>query len=272
MRKFLLFLAILLNLGTNEVLGQYPSTMGDFDVLLVGDEVWIENYKGNSQVVQIPSQAKFRGKTYTVTKISSGAFCENLSVQAVYFPSQLTEIENNAFRDCENLWILGAFPETLTEIGDYAFKGLKNLQTLILPDSELKVGDYAFYGCENLTYIVVPEKVKSFGDYAFCECRSINSLYGLGTQAPDFEQLTFANTYGGQLNLYYPKGYDDAWAAYIYFRSFPRTNPVVCLDVIDAATFVGADAKLTAVAYGYLGATIETMEWSSSNTDVATED
>lgn len=186
MRKFLLFLAILLNLGTNEVLGQYPSTMGDFDVLLVGDEVWIENYKGNSQVVQIPSHAKFNGKTYTVTKISSGVFCENLSVRAVYFPSQLTEIGSNAFRDCENLWILGTFPETLTEIGYSAFRGPKNLQTLILPDSELKVGDYAFYGCENLTYVVVPEKVKSFGDYAFFECRTINSLYGLGAQAPDF--------------------------------------------------------------------------------------
>lgn len=258
--------------GIINAVGQALNINGDFIAIYDDGGLCIIEYVGNDVVAIIPTEVEAYGTIYPITKIGVDAFSGNTTLQAVYFPEKLREIADYAFRNCKNLWMLNDLPETLTRIGDHAFEGLQNLQTLILPNSELTIGDYAFAKCTNLTFILVPEKVKSFGDFAFYECMSINSLYGLGTTAPEFCNLTFANIDEGQRNLYYPEGYADAWAEYVYFRRFPRTAPAVCLNMISGGVYVNTKYLFSATAYGYLGATIESLEWESSNPDLATVD
>lgn len=269
MRKiFILFIAFLC-FFCKDASAQY--SIDGLHIYLRSDEAWVYEYVGNSSVVVIPSEFSLNGKSYPITRICESAFCDNKSLSMITFPETLKVIEEYAFSGCDNLFSLN-FPQSLTTIGDHAFEGLKYLQTLVLPNSELTLGDYAFAKCTNLTFILVPEKVKSFGKRAFYECTSINSLYGLGTTAPEFDLTTFANTDGGQLNLYYPEGYADAWAEYVYFRRFPRTAPAVCLNVISGGVYANTQSRLFATAYGYLGATIESLAWESSNPDLATVD
>lgn len=272
MRVKHIFLLCLLLIGVSITRGyaQFNYIIGDYKVLIYNNEALIYEYMGKAATVTIPSEFTVDGESYPVTEILYGAFEGKECISEVVFPDNLRTIEDCAFYGCTNLWRLH-FPETLTEIGFHAFEGLKNLQTLVLPNSELVIGDSAFSECDKLSYVLIPEKVKSFRDYVFSGCNNIICFYGLGTEAPEVRYATFDDM-EGMPRLYYPEGYLDSWLSFIGFRFYSRTTPAICLDMVSVATSVGAQGSVIATAYGYLGATIESIEWESRNTSVVTVD
>lgn len=77
---------------------------------------------GYSGDIVIPPSVTYNGKEYTVTKISSYAFCYERTVTSVSIPNTVKEIGINAFLDCWSLKTL-TIPESVTEFGNDPFGG-----------------------------------------------------------------------------------------------------------------------------------------------------
>ena len=72
--------------------------------------------------VEIPSQVRHDGETYTVTSIGDGAFYDCSGLTGVAIPSSVTSIGDSAFYDCSGLKSV-TISEGVTSIGDFAFYG-----------------------------------------------------------------------------------------------------------------------------------------------------
>lgn len=83
------------------------------------------NYSGD---IVIPSNVKYKGKTYEVRAISAYCFCYDREVTSVTIPNTVTEIGINAFLDCRGLKSL-TIPSSVTTVGTAAF-GACTLQPL----------------------------------------------------------------------------------------------------------------------------------------------
>lgn len=109
-----------------------------------------------------------------VTIIGKGAFQEK-SLVYVAFPSQLSVIEDEAFRDCKNLERV-ELPPTIKSIGYAAFDGCKHLYELSLPEGLESIGECAFGQCSALREIVLPQTLKEVGYRAFYDCSSLKTI------------------------------------------------------------------------------------------------
>ena len=105
--------------------------------------------------------------------------CENLYSIAFEPGSALTSIQAHGMEGMVNLQNIDFGDAKLSNIDNFAFRFCENLQTLNIPETVTNIGRYAFYGCKNLTRLTIPAQVEHIGSYAF-----------LGTQ--DME-LYFAN-------------------------------------------------------------------------------
>lgn len=135
--------------------------------------------------------------------IGPGAFegCGSLSIttkapgkdnngKLFYMPNNITIIENNAFKGCENL-ILNSLPSRLTKIGDYAFANACN--DVVVSDNDkfkngafynlfkdnkvlTSIGNNAFEGCINISTINIWDSIESIGEFAFNECNGVTNL------------------------------------------------------------------------------------------------
>ena len=73
-------------------------------------------------------------------------------------PDGTTEIEENAFYDCEDLKSI-TIPSSVTSIGEKAFLFCKNLTSITIPSSVTSIGNDAFEGCYRLTSITIPTHI-----------------------------------------------------------------------------------------------------------------
>ncbi len=119
-------------------------------------------------ITEIPaklfSQAGFRTDAVitipaTVTKIGQEAFggnsaTNNTNISSIVFEegSQLTTIENQAFRYCTVITEF-TIPETVTKIGTDAFRGCEKLMSITIPEKVTEIGAAAFMDCEVLTTV-----------------------------------------------------------------------------------------------------------------------
>ena len=71
---------------------------------------------------------------------------------------------------------VGIIPQGVTTIEDEAFKDCEDLKTIIISDSVTTIGSEAFYGCKNLTSIVIPDSVTSIEYQAFRNCSSLTGI------------------------------------------------------------------------------------------------
>ncbi len=85
-------------------------------------------------------------------KISAWEYAQNNKIKAVTIPDSVTEIEDGAFWNCQNL-------KTITFGG-----GVR----------EIKCS--AFYGCTSLEEVVIPEGVTSIDSTAFSKCTKLRSV------------------------------------------------------------------------------------------------
>ena len=147
----------------------------------------------------IPEYVTYNGITYSVTKVTLGAFSGCSGLTSVTIPNSVTFIGARAFVDCSGITTVNfnatnctsmgseyspfegcdAFTtlnigENVTNIPSYAFKDCSSLTgTLTIPNSVTYIGAYAFKNCSGLTEVIVDG---SIGSSAFSGCSSMISL------------------------------------------------------------------------------------------------
>ena len=141
-----------------------------------------------------------------VITIDNDAFwyCDTLST--LIFPSTLTHVEGEAFRNCKNInnisvaknnpvyrsegncliekatnvLILGSncsvIPEGVTSIGVYAFAEKEKLESINIPSSVKYIESCAFEGCYSLYSVTIETGLVSIGDRAFNCCYSLKEI------------------------------------------------------------------------------------------------
>lgn len=110
-----------------------------------------------------------------VTSIGT-VFSKNKDIQLFnefkYFIN-VTELEEQAFESCSNLWHL-SLPSNTSTIGDRALSNCSSLFELQLPSSLTEIGDNSFSNIGSKS-IIIPKAVKKIGEYAFqyAKCETI---------------------------------------------------------------------------------------------------
>lgn len=121
-----------------------------------------------------------------VDNIVTGAFQGNDTIEKVYLPSTITEIKENAFKQCSELEIVqfSDNPSNFKAIGKAAFVDCMNLTSFGVGSSfsfptttdNISIGNQVFMNCEKLTNIGnFTIKVTSLGTEAFSGCIALNN-------------------------------------------------------------------------------------------------
>ena len=95
----------------------------------------------------------------------------------IAFPEGITEINKNAFNDCDSLASITR-PSSVTSIGNSAFYNCTSLTSVTFGDNSrlTGVGEFAFEDCTSLSSITIPSSVASIGNYAFLDCTSLTKV------------------------------------------------------------------------------------------------
>ena len=163
--------------------------------------------------LELPSEVFHPGLGwFPLKRIGSGSFYKNDALTSVIIPESVTDIGDDAFRDCTSLSIL-ELPDSDCKIGSAAFSGCKNIKKLEFPESLTSIGRNAFSGCTGLTSLEFPESQTSIGTDAFSGCTGLTSL-----EFPE-SWITIPNAFSGctgLTSLEFPKSltsiYGDAFS------------------------------------------------------------
>ena len=113
-------------------------------------------------IIKIPSKVKYKGKTYTITKVG---FCSFRNICCNDWDnSPFQHKTSDEIREISGKIIL---PNTITEIGREAFHLQTNLSAIELPQTLKVIKDYAFNDCWDLKSIFIPEGVEEIGQSIF---------------------------------------------------------------------------------------------------------
>ena len=111
----------------------------------------------------------------SVTFIGWAAF-RNSSLQSIEISSNVTDIDNECFLDCNNLVSVNILSNSITYFKQAIFKNCSSLISINLPNSLTGIGPNVFEGCTSLTSIVIPEGVINIREYAFYNCTNLASI------------------------------------------------------------------------------------------------
>ena len=101
-----------------------------------------------------------------ITSIDPNAFM-NSGISITSFPTSISSIGSQAFRDCTNLTQLEIPCQNLYMIDQYAFRDCTNLTSVVFTgtkNSNLSIHQRAFNGCSSLTDIYVPWSENEIGN------------------------------------------------------------------------------------------------------------
>ncbi len=140
-----------------------------------------ENYDGTYSVsgigtctdtdIIIPS--KYEDKP--VTEIKNDAFRDCKALTSVVIPDSVTSIGSSAFRECSVLTSV-VIPDSVTSIGDQAFENCAALASVTIGKGVTTIGGSAFVCCSSLTSIAIPDNVTTIGCAAFWQCTALTSV------------------------------------------------------------------------------------------------
>ena len=125
--------------------------------------------------VVIPETVKYKGQTYSVTRIDFNAFRYCSGLTSVTIPNSVTFIGAYAFNDCSSLTSV-TIPNSVTTISEHAFSFCSGLTSVTIPNSVTSISLFAFYGCSSLTSVTIPNSVTTIGRSAFEGCSSLTSV------------------------------------------------------------------------------------------------
>lgn len=109
----------------------------------------ITGYSGIDDCVVIPEYMNVgSGQVVKVTGISENAFCGNQNIKTVVLSDFITEIPNNAFKNCTSL--IGVVGGEITRIGDQAFSGCVSMKDCGITRYITSLGTDAFNGVAKL--------------------------------------------------------------------------------------------------------------------------
>lgn len=101
----------------------------------------------------------------SVKKIGYAAFY-NTALKEAVIPASVTEIDDWAFGECQNLE-KAVLPDGLKSIGEAAFYECPELTDSNIPDSVTTLGGYAFSCCPKLKDMTIPDTIDNFGECVF---------------------------------------------------------------------------------------------------------
>ena len=156
---------------------------------IIGEENTVSLTSNNQKYsgdFEIPNQATYNGKTYSVTSIRESAFSGCIDLTSVIIPNSIVSIGATAFQNCSNL-IAVIIPSSVISIGNNAFRNCSSLKTaelhcttidswfsnfsslqeVIIGEEATTIVNSAFYNCSSLSKLTIPSSVKSVGTNAF---------------------------------------------------------------------------------------------------------
>ena len=152
----------------------YNGSQADLTVWTVYDEIKVTAlgdglFKGNKTI-----RSFYPHHCGWFTTIGAEAFADS-SVEYVELFGSITEIGDEAFRNCTNITEL-TLPESLTTIGSGALEGCTGITELTLPESLTTIGAGAFKGCTGIAELTLPASLTSIGSGALEGCTGLEKL------------------------------------------------------------------------------------------------
>ena len=111
--------------------------------------------------------------------------CDNLGIITFEPGSALTSIQAHGLEGMDKLYMVDFGDAKLTNIDNFAFRFCENLTELDLPETVTNIGRYTFYGCKSLSQLTIPANVEHIGSYAFLGTNDIN-LYFTSENLPAY--------------------------------------------------------------------------------------
>jgi hypothetical protein len=152
--------------------------------------------------------------------------CHRLSTLNFADNSQLTTIENYAFKD--NRINSVVIPDSVTVIADAAFSGNYNLESLTIGNSVVSIGGEAFSSA-NLSSITIPASVNTIGSYAF---------HNNGQDDCDWNEYDGSKTCNTPTELHFVEG---GALSDIYDGAFSYSG-IESVSIPDSVTYLGSEA------------------------------
>jgi len=109
-----------------------------------------------------------------VTNVGSFAFYNLSNLKSAILPEGINSIEKFAFAFCAFSTL--ELPDTITEIQINAFVNCNNLVSIVIPDGVQEISNDTFFRCKALTTVTIPESVTKIGKEAFRECVALTEI------------------------------------------------------------------------------------------------
>lgn len=239
LRLIIIFLSIFATILPANALVTF--TDGDFSFRTLTDsECEVIGSTTPPNPLVIPATATYNGKVFTVTRIGTSAFKDNIGsykVADIYqyngelvLPNTIISIGDSAFMGCKGLIGTLNLPNSLKTIGNFAFAGigsfiydldLPTIETelfyswrpvnsdtqlgfsgsLFIPESVITIGRGAFLGSDFTKDLIISNSVKEIGAEAFHSCKFRGKLK-LSNSLKTIKYRTFtSNNFQGELEL-----------------------------------------------------------------------
>ena len=187
---------------SGDVLVLYPQGLSD--VKIAPTAKYISDYalyKTSAKSITLPDSIQAIGKS---------SFASSETLVGITLSENISEIPENAFKDCVKLRLLN-LPETVLAIRESAFEGCTSLVSAVFNASLETIAKNAFKGCVKLEGLAFPENLKIIGYASFMNCSNLKYAYIWNAQIGG---NAFANC--EKLNIFTPVRTD----AYRYAREF----------------------------------------------------
>lgn len=165
-------------------------TLVDVDELSVGDEYYMVSGIGGITSLDIIIPDTY--DNLPVKAIGKQAFEYNSNIKSITIGSNLEEIGNLAFHNCNGLTGSIVIPDNVKSIGSCAFLDCKFITKVIFGSGLKTIKNDAFRGCGSLTEIVIPDNVTELGSFAFQDCYGAESIT-IGSGIKIIDEYTFKN-------------------------------------------------------------------------------
>lgn len=140
--------------------------------------------------IVIPASVTYKGTTYSVTTISTGAFDGCKSLTSIVIPESVTKLEERPF--CYSSLKSISLPYTLKDLGRAAFYQCASLISITIPEGITSIKDDMFYGCSSLASVKLPNSITMIEDGAFNNCSSLSSIT-IPSKVTTIEIMAFNN-------------------------------------------------------------------------------
>ncbi len=249
-------------------------TIGN-SVTSIGDQAF-SNCSGLTSIKVVNGNPKYdsRNNCNAIIEIATNSLIVGCKTTTI--PNSVTSIGSHAFGGCSGLTSV-TIPNSVTTIGDFAFSCCTGLTSVTIPNSVTTIGDAAFMCCSGLTSVTIPNSVTSIGRDAFMDCTGLTIIVSHIVNPNDVAlgSEVFYNVNKSQCVLAVPSGSVSLYEATDQWNSFKIKEEVLATAVnINKTSLCMAKGSTFVITATVLpsNATNKALNWTSSNTAVATVD